>query len=225
MLKNEKLFYNKYKYRIRFICRKGISLLRSSYHYDDEAHLLSTLQERKEQSNQLAKTRPSWHDLWNLSYDEVDILIALFQYREKFRGQLRVDVPVADFYTNEPDYIKIAEDTGLYPEITVSATDNPNTIIVSKLPYETFQLKCLTRYSMLDKYTADALLEYEGAGEIKFPWTWSTRRFILERENVILPEYLYALNGESLTFVSLIAGDIIGTVYNYQVEDRQCMKA
>ena len=219
MLKNEKLFYNKYKYRIRFVLRKGISLLRSSYLYDDEAHLLSTLQERKEQSAQLAKMRPAWHDLWNLSSDEVDILISLFQYREKFLdGKLRIDVPVADFYTNEPDNIKIAEDTGLYPEVTISATDNPNTIIVSKLPYETFQLKCLTRYCRLDKYTADALLEYEGAGEIRFPWTWSTRRFILERENVVIPEYLYALNGESLTFVSLIAGDIIGTVYNYQIE-------
>ena len=225
MLKSEKLFYNKYKYRIRFVLRKGISLLRSSYHYDDEAHLLQTLQERKEQSLQLAKTRPSWHDIWNLSLDEVDILIALFQYRENFRGQLRIDCPVADFYTNEADYIKIAEVTGLYPEITVSATDTPNTIIVTKLPYETFQIKCLTRYARLDKYTTDALLEYESVGEIRFPWTWSTRRFILERENVVLPEYLYALNGESLTFVSLIAGDVIGTVYNYKVEAEACTPA
>ncbi len=225
MLQNEKLFYNKYKYRIRFILRKGLSLLRSSYIYDDEAHLLQTLQERKEQALQLAKTRPSWHDIWNLSLDEVDILIALFQYRENFTGQLRIDCPVADFYTNQSDYIKIAEDTGLYPEITVSATDTPNTIIVTRLPYETFQLKCLTRYARLDKYTTDALLEYEGAGEIRFPWTWSTRRFILEREDVVLPEYLYALNDESLTFVSLIAGDVIGTVYNYKVEDKQCTPA
>tara|TARA_B100000161_G_scaffold255895_1_gene218467 strand:+ start:468 stop:1067 length:600 start_codon:yes stop_codon:yes gene_type:complete len=199
--------------------------LRSSYLYDDEAHLLQTLQERKEQALQLAKTRPSWHDIWNLSLDEVDILIALFQYRENFTGQLRIDCPVADFYTNQSDYIKIAEDTGLYPEITVSATDTPNTIIVTRLPYETFQLKCLTRYARLDKYTTDALLEYEGAGEIRFPWTWSTRRFILEREDVVLPEYLYALNDESLTFVSLIAGDVIGTVYNYKVEDKQCTPA
>ena len=220
MLQNQKLFYNKYKYRIRFLLRKGISLLRSSYEYNDEAHLLATLHERKEQSKQLARTRPSWHDMWNLSSDDIDILLTLFHYREKFSGgKLRIDVPVADFYTNESDYIKIAEDTGLYPEVTVSATDNPNTIIVSKLPYETFQLKCLTRYCRLDKYTADALLEYEGAGEIKFPWTWETRRFILEREAVVLPEYMYALNGESLTFVSLIAGDIIGTVYNYQLEN------
>jgi len=220
MLQNEKLFYNKYKFRVRFVLRKGLGLLRSTYEYVDEAHLLSTLQERKEQAQQMAKIRPSWHDIWSLGSDDIEVLLALFQYREKFdkEGKLRVDLPVADFYTNNYDYIKMGEDTGLYPEVTTSATDSPNTIIVKKLPHERYELKCLTRYTVLDQYTADALLEYEGAGEIKFPWTWETRRFILDRERIVLPEYLYALNGESLTFVSLIAGDIIGTVYSYQLE-------
>ena len=45
---NERLFYNKFKYRIRFFLRRGVSLLRTCYKYENPDHLLGTLKERQE---------------------------------------------------------------------------------------------------------------------------------------------------------------------------------
>ena len=224
MLSNERLFYNKYKYRIRFILRRGLGLLRSSYLYDDNDHLLETLEDRRRFFIDKRKGNHNfswiWNDIWDLDAREVDMLLNLFQYRENFDplGSYRVETPVIDFYTSNIDYVKLAEDTGLEPELCSSATDEPNTIVVKKLPYETFQLKCLTRYEILSREVADALLDYEHTGEIKFPWTWETRRMMLRFNHVPVPDYIYAQNEDSLCFVSLIAGDVISTVYSYKLD-------
>jgi len=36
-------------------------------------------------------------------------------------------------------------------------------------------------------------------------------------KHVPLPDYIYAQNNDSITFVNLIAGDIISTVYSYKL--------
>ena len=224
MITNEKLFYNKFKYRIRFHLRKGVSLLRNSMQYPDTQSLL----------NELSKIQQFWRerelntkfmfassDQWNLNINEQEILIRIFHYREEFKQQdhkqIRVENPLIDFYTSHLDYVKKAEDTGLNPEVCTAYPDDPNVIVVKKLPYENFELKCITRYSIINRQVADSLLEYEDAGEIKFPWTWETRRLLIDSRRITLPEYIYAQSKDSLTFVSLIAGDIITTVYSYKI--------
>ena len=224
MFTNERLFYNKFKYRIRFNLRKGLSLLRNCSDYIDTQHLLDELEkiqqfwiEREIQN----KYQFMSSDQWKLNGSEKDDLVRIFHFREEFRQQsskqIRVEVPLMDFYTCDLDYVKKAEDTGLEPEVRVAYPDDPNVIAVKKLPYKDFGLKCITRYHHIDRQVADSLLEYENAGEIKFPWTWQTRHLYLSTNHVPLPEYIYAQNNDSIMFVNLIAGDIISTVYSYKI--------
>jgi len=158
---------------------------------------------------------------WSLDPTEKENLVTVFEYRQDFnkqiKKQVRVETPLIDFYTCNLDYVKKAEDTGLSPEICTAYPNDPNVIAVKKLPYKDFQLKCITRYHHIDRQVADSLLEYESAGEIKFPWTWETRRILLDTKHVPLPEYIYAHNNDSLMFINLIAGDIISTVYSYKI--------
>jgi hypothetical protein len=219
----ERLFYNKYKYRIRFILRKGIGLLRSSYKYTNEFDLASCLEERREYASQLDYNRPVWssyiHNMWDLTAKEESTLLQLFYYREDFdpAGRYRVESPIMDFYTNNFDYVKKAEDTGLEFELCESLTDEENVIMIDKLPYDTYNLKCITRHNYVDRDIADALLTIEQSGDIRFPWTWQTRQMFISLHTVPLPEYIYALDDETITMVNLIAGDVISTVYSYKV--------
>jgi len=224
MFTNERLFYNKFKFRIRFTLRKGLSLLRNCSDYATTQDLY----------DELERIRQFWLDRevsskyqfvssqqWKLDGSERDDLARIYHYREDFRQQahkqIRVEVPLIDFYTCNLDYVKKAEDTGLEPEVRVAYPDDPNVIAVKKLPFEDFELKCITKYSLIDRQVADSLLEYENAGEIKFPWTWQTRRMYSTIKHVPLPDYIYAQNNDSITFVNLIAGDIISTVYSYKL--------
>ena len=224
MFINERLFYNKFKYRIRFNLKRGSSLLRACNKFIDSTALLKEVerirtfwQERQSKTNYNFISTSEW----NLDSNEKEELITLYDYRTDFlkqpKKQVRVETPLVDFYTCDKDYVKKAEDTGLYPEICKAFPDDPNVIAVKKLPYKNFELKCITRYHLIDRQIADSLLHYEDAGEIKFPWTWETRRVLIGRNHVPLPEYIYALNNDSLTFVNLIAGDIISTVYSYKI--------
>lgn len=220
---SQRLFYNKYMYRIRMILEKGVHLLRRDYEYDNEEHLLQTVEERKDFARQTFNTGNNgfkWNfDIWDLSKDQITKLTKLYHYRENFdsTGKLRVEVPCIDFYTNNIDYFKIAEDLELDPELCISATDEPNVIVVDKLPFESYKFKCLTRYTYVDDHTISALVEYENSGEIKFPWNWTTRKFMINRQFSPLPNYIYAQDEENITWVTLIAGDVIGTVYSYRL--------
>lgn len=206
------------------VLEKGVHLLRRDYQYTDEDHLLQTVEERKEFARQTFNTHNGnfrWNfDIWDLSKDQLDKLTKLYHYRENFdtEGKLRVEVPCVDFYTNNLDYFKIAEDLELEPELCISATDEPNVIIVSKLPFESYNFKCLTKYTYVDNHTISALFDYENSGEIRFPWNWTTRQFMIKRENSPLPNYIYAQDEQSVTWVNLIAGDIIGAVYSYVID-------
>lgn len=222
---NERLFYNKFKYRIRFFLRRGVSLLRTCYKYENPDHLLGTLKERQEWCRQTPASS-IWVDglknLWALDNSEVDRLLTIFLYRENFdpAGKIRVESPRIDFYTNQTDYIKIAEDTGIENiEVCESLTDEPNVIVTDKLPYGIYNLKCLTKYTWVGNDVVDALLNYQESGEIRFPWTWDTRQmYLTNTKEKPLPEYIYALNEESLPIVNLIAGPVINTIYSYRIE-------
>lgn len=215
----EKLFYNMYKYRIRFILRKGLSLLRSSYTYDNEFDLASTLEDRRNFASNYHSITNYFGDSWNLSSKDEQDLLTLFYYRQSFdpAGKYRVETPMIDFYTNKNDYIKMAEDTDLPFEVAESMTDERNVIVVDKLPYDMYNMKCITRYNYVDKDIADALLSIESSGDIRFPWTWQTRRMYTGLNTVPLPEYIYAVDDECITIVNLIAGDVISTVYSYKI--------
>jgi len=224
MFTNERLFYNKFKFRIRFHLRKGLSLLRNCSNYTDTQHLLDELERIRKfwlEREISASYKFVSSDQWTFDGSEKDDLIRIFHYREEFNQQplkqVRVEVPLIDFYTCDLDYVKKAEDTGLEPEVRVAFPDDPNVIAVKKLPFKDFGLKCITRYHLIDRQVADSLLAYENAGEIKFPWTWQTRRMYVDRNHVPLPEYIYAQNNDSITFINLIAGDIISTVYSYKI--------
>lgn len=221
---NERLFYNRFKYRIRFFLRRGAGLLRRCYNYDDENELLRTLRERQqfEVQNPLPSTwSDTVKDIWSLDSKEVEHLVAIFKYRENFdpKGKVRVESPCVDFYTNKIDYLKIAEDTGIENlEFCESLTDQPNVIVTDKLPFGIYNLKCMTRYVWVNSDVIDALLNYEKSGEIKFPWTWDTRQMYIRDNQRPLPEYIYALNEESLPLVDLIAGPVINIIYSYRIE-------
>lgn len=224
MFTNERLFYNKFKYRIRFHLPKGSSLLRACNKYKTESELLNELERIKlfwMERNIGARYTFASSASWTLDNFEKQKLLQVYAYREDFNSQkvkqVRVETPLVDFYTNNKDYVYKAEDTGLKPEICKAYPDDPDIIAVKKLPYKNFQLKCVTRYHLIDRQVADSLLAYEDAGEIKFPWTWQTRRVLLGKHHVPLPEYIYALNNDSLPFVNLIAGDIISHVYSFKV--------
>ncbi len=222
---NERLFYNKFKYRIRFFLRRGVSLLRNCYKYNSKEDLLSTLAEHQQFAKEHSATSV-WASgiktLWELDSSEVDRLLSIFFYREEFDplGKVRVESPTIDFYTNTLDYVKRAEDTGIENiEISESLTDEPNVIVTDKLPYGIYKLKCITKYTWVNNDVVDALLNYQDAGEIRFPWTWDTRRmYIRGSMEKPLPEYIYALNEDSIPIVNLIAGPIINTVYSYRIE-------
>ena len=215
----EKLFYNKYKYRIRFMIRKGLSLLRSSYHYDSEFDLACVLEERKEISYRIGPYSGYIFDLWNFTSEDENNLLKMFYYRHEFdpEGRYRVESPIMDFYTNNYDYIKKAEDVDLPFELTESITDELNVIAVDKLPYDIYNVKCITRYNYVDRDVADALLNIETTGDIRFPWTWQTRRMFTSLSTVPLPEYIYAIDDECVTMINLIAGDVISTIYSYKI--------
>lgn len=222
---NERLFYNKFKYRIRFFLRRGVSLLRTCYKYQDADDLLSTLAERQSFARQHSAASiwsSGLKNLWELDNSEVDRLLNIYLFREQFDpcGKVRVESPRIDFYTNTLDYVKRAEDTGIENiEICESLTDEPNIIVTDKLPYGIYNLKCITKYTWVNNDVIEALLNYQDAGEIKFPWTWDTRQIYLRGTNdKPLPEYIYALNEESIPMVNLIAGPVINTVYSYRIE-------
>lgn len=222
---NERLFYNKFKYRIRFFLRRGVSLLRTCYKYQDADDLLGTLAERKSFAREHSAASiwsSGLKSLWELDNSEVDRLLNIYLFREQFDpgGKVRVESPRIDFYTNALDYVKRAEDTGIENiEICESLTDEPNIIITDKLPYGIYNLKCITKYTWVNNDVIEALLNYQDAGEIKFPWTWDTRQMYLRGTlEKPLPEYIYALNEESIPMVNLIAGPVINTVYSYRIE-------
>ena len=222
---NERLFYNKFKYRIRFFLRRGVSLLRTCYKYQDADDLLSTLAERQSFAREHSAASiwsSGLKNLWELDNSEVDRLLNIYLFREQFDpyGKVRVESPRIDFYTNTMDYVKRAEDTGIENiEICESLTDEPNIIVTDKLPYGIYNLKCITKYTWVNNDVIEALLNYQDAGEIKFPWTWDTRQIYLRGTNdKPLPEYIYALNEESIPMVNLIAGPVINTVYSYRIE-------
>ena len=224
MIVNERLFYNKFKFRIRFHLRKGLALLRNCSNYTDTQNLLNEIEKIKHKwadRKLTAKYQFISSQQWDLDGREKDDLVRIFHYREDFRKQpvkqIRVEVPLMDFYTCNLDYVKKAEDTGLDPEICTALIDDPNVIAVKKLPFEGFEIKLITKCSLINRQVADSLLEYEDAGEIKFPWTWETRRLYLNANDIPLPEYIYAQNSDSITFVNLIAGDVISTVYSYRI--------
>lgn len=214
----ERLFYNKYKYRIRFMLRKGLGLLRSNYQYENEFDLAAVLEERQQTSTQIG-IYSYMYDLWNFTPQDENDLLSLFYYRQDFDpdGRYRVESPIMDFYTCNYDYVKKAEDTNLSFELTESITDEINVIAVDKLPYDMYNVKCITRYNYVDKEVADALLNIETTGDIRFPWTWQTRRMFTGLSTVPLPEYIYAIDDECVTMVNLIAGDVISTVYSYKI--------
>lgn len=226
---SERLFYNQYQYRIRFMLRRGGSLLRSVYRYKDINHVLSTLDDFRNRELEYRNTANGFHStsdsIWSLDNKEVEDLLSLFVYRENFDslGKVRVECPNVDFYSNNEDYIKRAEDIGIENlEITRSLTEEPNTIITEKLPYGVYNLKCMTKYCWVSDDVVVALLNYQDSGEIKFPWTWETRRMYTNHTNVYrqekpLPEYIYALNEDSLTMLGLIAGNVINTIYSYKI--------
>lgn len=215
---NERLFYNTYKYRIRMFLYRGLGLLRHNETYTSVEDLRSRLSERYNSTKNYPLTHLS--DLWNLSADELVTLEKLYFYRENFDvgGKIRVECPCIDFYTNNLDYYKIAEDQELNPELCISSTDQPNTIVVKKLPFESYNYKCITRYSFVPIDIVSALIDYEYTGEIKFPWNWTTRKFILSTRSAPLPNYIYAQDEQSVTWINLIAGDVIGTVYSYIID-------
>jgi hypothetical protein len=216
---SERLFYNKYKFRIRMMLNKGLGLLRHTFKYKDEDHLLEELKQRRHEEKKYTKIFQNW-DIWSLDENQERTLLKLFHYRENFDdyGRIRVECPIIDFYTNNLDFYKIAEDLELEPELCVSNTDEPNTIIVKKLPYDNYKLKCITRYTYVDNQIFSALLSYENSGEIKFPWDWTTRRFLINRTSSPLPSYIYAQDYDNVTWINLIAGDVIGTVYSYIID-------
>lgn len=223
MSTNQRLFYNKFKYRIRFFLRRGSSLLRNCYKYSDENDLLDTLAERQQQVSELGNTvwSKSVTNIWALDNIELTHLKTIFAFRETFDafGKVRVESPAIDFYTNDIDYVKRAEDTGIESvDYCESLTDEPNVIITDKLPFGVFNLKCMTRYTIVGDDIIDALLNYQDSGEIKFPWTWETRRYYSGRIGThILPEYIYAMNEESIPMVNLIAGPVINNIYSYKI--------
>ena len=227
MSTNQRLFYNKFKYRIRFFLRRGVSLLRTCYKYTNEQELLDTLRLRQEQSRAMQGVSGVSHwsdsirDIWSLDKAEIHNLLLIFAFREMFDpvGKVRVESPAIDFYTNNVDYIKRAEDTGIESlELCQSLTDEPNIIVTDKLPFGIFNLKCMTRYTIVGDDIIDALLNYQDSGEIKFPWTWETRRYYSGRVGThILPEYIYAMNEESIPMVNLIAGPVINNIYSYKI--------
>jgi hypothetical protein len=225
---NERLFYNRFKYRVRFILRRGVSLLRTCYQYDSETAILDALNEMREREKDFQNTPTGFtqtgygfKSIWSLDAREVEALLKIFAYRQQFDmfGKIRVESPMIDFYTNEVDYIKKAEDTGLNAiEFSESLTDEPNVIITDKLPYGIYNLKCITKYTWVPEDVVEALLNYQEAGEIRFPWTWETRRMYVNRSREKpLPEYIYALNEESITMLNLMAGNVINQIYTYRI--------
>ena len=78
MSTNQRLFYNRFKYRIRFFLRRGASLLRSCYKYTNQEELLDTLRLRQEQSRAMQGVShwgDSIRDIWSLDNAEVNNLL------------------------------------------------------------------------------------------------------------------------------------------------------
>ena len=112
MFTNERLFYNKFKYRIRFNLRKGLSLLRNCSDYIDTQHLLDELEKLRQfwiEREIQNKYQFMSSDQWKLNGSEKDDLVRIFHFREEFRQQpskqIRVEVPLMDFYTCDLDYV------------------------------------------------------------------------------------------------------------------------
>ena len=226
MSTNQRLFYNRFKYRIRFSLRRGASLMRSCYHYKDDLEVLNTLDRMRNTELEYANTSQGFFTKggnWVLDEKEVEHLLSIYAFRQNFdpQGKVRVECPIVDFYSNSEDYVKRAEDTGIQNvEITRSLTEDPNVIVTDKLPYGVYKLKCITRYSWVQEDVIDALLNYQMSGEIRMPWTWETRRMynyghpLKEKP---LPEYIYAKDNDSILMLNLIAGDVINTIYTYRI--------